>query len=509
MSNLAGHFNEFLQQQETISEEQWSDTDQRELDELMVECEAHRDRLLQCESLESLIREANGINRHIASRFESFGFEDFDFDTYPLASFTELPSSINQTVAMESFDRYKEALIAGGIAGLLMLIAKFVRWLIGRDKRGGNNPSTAKEAMDTHEDKAKSIDKRLGKIDSAKKDIKRTSRKAARDTDGSTTHTVDLPTIDEQGDIKDMPHSYEVANKDRSVEEIKNRLLANWDSTLDEVFVRSFRAILEKDPSTAFNVTFLKKVVDEGLYDELQDVAVEMNTNLNQIKKDYEVGVKASKRMRGVTDSAKHATISRDIRQVSGPEVSQFSAKKAKALIERYNTRRDDLDNMQTDYIPLGQYSASFNDRELEADPAAVVREVFDTFRQISKARLSYRGEDLESPKDFLEEVQKWIEDAKRDRAQSQQAKEFQDEFLTELNKVVVAITSAYGGIYKILTTHTKEISMMDRFLVKFTEHYNRSIIEYVRYEYRMEGYNDESEYRKELADIVKQLRID
>jgi len=47
---------------------------------------------------------------------------------------------VNLDITLESFDEYKKLLIAGGIAGLLLLIAKFVEWLIGRTKNTDATP---------------------------------------------------------------------------------------------------------------------------------------------------------------------------------------------------------------------------------------------------------------------------------------------------------------------------------------------------------------------------------
>lgn len=522
MSALAQRFNAITQQLSAQTKVSWSLEDQSLFDTLLTDMEVHCAKMQSCTSLESLIAEARGVNQDIAQRFASFGFEDFDFETHPVGSFTERPSSVNLDITLESFEEYKKLLIAGGIAGLLLLIAKFVEWLIGRTK---NTDATPKGNVSRYEALTKHIKGTTKAREDNFKDVSRAARKADRDLDkdpGATGEFPD-PEMDTEFRVSDKaPASSAPPMSEDTAESIKNRTLTKWHQHIDQLTVRAIKETL-KNPNAQFNFPFLKVIVDNGLYDALADVISEMNSNLEEINKTFEKNVKIIetgdsytvkeltdfriKTLRGIVDPVSGTTRAtpavvdrnRDTRQGSG-----FI--KARELIKRHDQVLQAFS--QADYLPLDMYSPEFDDRGDNASPSIVVAQMFSAMQTVTDAKIRYVGDILVDPDVVLQRIQTWIEQQKKQHQGNPDLPTMYPVFLKYMTATVTDIIATYSGVMKLLSQHSTEMKRVDLFIRLFVKHYNSYVTDYTKGLYANRGFNDPREYRKELKDIEATLQI-
>jgi hypothetical protein len=484
---------------------------------LLADCELYNQKLDACDSLESLMAEADGINRQLAGRFSEYGFEDFDFETYPLASFTDLPSGVNLDVTMESFDKYKKLLIGGGIAGILLLLAKFIKWLLNRDSGDDNSPAAN---VSTHEDVSRDAGRMFKSFDEYRRDVGRAAKKAER-ARHDPIHAEALP----------APHTARVEDHfpppptgdDRpSPAAVKDEVLAAWYPAVDELLVEAFKTVL-KNPNTQFNLPFLKAIVDDKLYDDLGDVVQEMNKNLVELDRYFEKGIKIvadtdRPDLKTMARSKQHlsGTVVEPLRDVSDSDATVYDVfsksptgsgfTKARAIIARYAEYTKQYH--QDDFVPMELYSDSFARDDENANPSQVVGEVFRSIQSVSDQRIRYRGDDLTMPDKFLTKVQNWIEVQNKNYAKRDDLDGRHHNFLKRLQAAAVEVTKVYGGTLNLLKQHSVEIQKMEVFFDAFVKRYNEYVPVYVKKAFLSRGYTDPREFQKELKEAVDTLSV-
>lgn len=516
MNTLARHFNAMVTEASQQGA-QWSLEDDAQLASLLADCEGYNQKLEACESLESLMAEASGINKQLAGRFAEYGFEDFDFETYPLASFTDLPSGVNLDVTMESFDKYKKLLIGGGIAGILLLLAKFIKWLLNRDSGQDNSPASN---VSTHENVSRDADRMFKSFEEYRRDLGRAAKKASR-ARHETPRAEPLP-APHLARVEDHFPPTPTGDDRPSAAAVRDEVLEAWYPAVDEMLVEAFKTVL-KNPNTQFNLPFLKAIVDDKLYDDLGDVIQEMNKNLVELDRYFEKGIKIvadtdHPDLKTMAKSKRHLseTVVDPLSDVSDGGDAAYNAysttptgsgfTKARAIVIRYAEFMTKYH--QDDFVPMELYSESFARDEERANPSQVVGEVFRSIQAVSNQKIRYRGDDLTLPDKFLAKVQKWIEVQNKNYAKRDDLNAMHASFLKRLQATAVEVTKVYGGTLNLLKQHSVEIQKVEVFFDAFVKRYNEYVPVYVKKAFLSRGYTDTREFQKELKEVVDILSV-
>lgn len=532
MSNLASHFKAYSEGGLTPSVEAWTEDDAHALQSLMDDCVAHQERLEACTTMESLISEASGMSRYLATQLETYGIEGFDFDTYPESSFTELPSNVNHSVTMESLDNYKKLLIGGGIAGLLLLLAKFIKWLTGRGNDSSNTPEGSTSA---HSAISKSTEKTLKDIENRIKDMERTGRKTEREI--ARAHAVpsgqrvsplppleivDPSYVEDDNNRIGVPRN--TGDDKPTPENIRDKILAEWRNMVDHAIERSIKMTLEKE-ETNFHLPFLMSVIENDLYSAMADVIGEMNSNLEEIDKGFTEAlalykdamtdptsvvrtsnVFLKKNMLGPVfkdDNDNDAAVYR--RGANFDSMSGFT--KAESLIREYDAML--AAHNQPDYLPLARYSNSFKMYNDGANPSTVVSEVFSSIRSIQDTRIRYKGESLVMPDRFLKRLQTWLEEQTKasNVREDMKGNTTYIIFFNNVQRAITRITAAYSGLTKIIARHNVEIRRSKKFVDVMIGNYNAHVKDYTAKVFFENGY-EKSSLSKEYDEAVKALSL-
>lgn len=511
MSALSSQFKAFLDQTEAMESSRWTDEDQEEFSGLLSTCMESVDKLHDCDSLEALVKEAGGINKHIASRFEAYGFEDFDFDTHPLNSFTELPSSVNMSVTMESFENYKKVLIGGAIAGLLLLIAKFIKWLMGRgdsddDGGGGGGGGTPDGNAKEHKTTSREIDKLNKKIRDLERDTKKTARKAKRDQERNPPAApppTPLPPVDIPGRRLETStdETYTVDDK-MPLDAVRDEILVNWTDAFYDAAANAIDKMLNKE-GTAINVPFLKEIVDNEVYKSLADATLEINHRLSQLLGYFQHYIVSG------ADSLDRKIEDIDETLLGDQSDLQKAYKNAYHLVEWYNNAPINLPELVTgNHILLERYSGEFLAKGENANMSIVVNEVLVTIGNIMNESIPNVQVRIQNPEYFLKKVENWIESQKKEYGSLEDIPKEKMEFFKKLQAEIAAIVRMYTTTKRIVDRHSVEIGKVGRFVEALPKYYEKELSEYIDNCFRHRGWENARDYRKQKSEIFKQLKM-
>ena len=524
MTNLARHFKAYVEGGKPPSGEAWTKEDAAALESLMADCEAQQARIEACNSMESLIKEAGGINRYLIEQFETYGIEGFDFDTYPAASFTELPSSINYDVSLESLEKYKTMIIGGAIAGALLLLAKFIKWLMGR----GDNAS-ASSAASEHADVVKETLKTLKEIEDKKQTVGRAGRKAERDLARNNTtrsgNPIPPPPMliigDNQGVIR--PVEQVVATDDRPTPDaVKNIILKQWADEVDLAIKNAINETL-KNKNAQFNLPFLLQILQQDIYKELAEVIGTMNNDLEEVDRELTLltenfrnplkdPVENFNRVWRMLRNDVYANIPTEVPGEEDLLDSYATVGKmrglieAKHLLQTYQAFKDDA--LQEDYIPMAVYSTAYKTQGEHANPEIVVSEIFGSIKELQRENIRYTGESLVMPDKFLARVTEWLKVNKAAAEKRPElAKNVQYMYcLGHTQKYTTRMVNLYSQVTRVFETHAAELKKLDSFIDGLVQNYNKFVKVHAVGIFERYGYTEQQEYRRELSDVVKTL---
>lgn len=531
--NLAQHFHSALVASTESAEQAWSDEDEAQLHELLASCEAHTQKLQDCDNVAQLLSEAQGINRYIAERMSELGMEQMDFEVFPIASFTEQPSGVNLSPALESFDQYKKVLIAGGIAGLLLLIAKFVKWLIGRGDDDDSTPSGSADSQNQAHDASRAFSKRLKNHE---RSVDKASRKAERETRGRAVpaphpNQVMQSVITNPEDLPDdlKPQPFPKKEDAPSPEELKNHFLSYGAERLGDLYYTTVNRVI-KDPRAQVNVDQLIDFQQAGgLLNNAAKVVEYMNRNLDTIKRLFDsIKRKALKYDRDPGGSTFGNPKARqgDTRNRTPLKINK---KLTEPLMDNEHPMHEELtngfklvDDLMRNFemhqqmpesnmgnMKLGNKSPTYARDGENADPQQVSKEVFDTLTRLAADKERYQGPDLASPRKDLKAIHDWLT-KERKRLEANPTGEDDravDDGLAYLQQAVTKFSSQYAHVSKIFKTYHDEHKKVTFFLVSFTKTYPKVLSESIVRFYENYGY-EPMEYREEKREIEKLLKF-
>lgn len=268
MTSLAQSFRSVVREEVSLEDHQHDPVTWEAVEAAIEECESFELKLAQCQTLSDVISEAEGVNRRIAESFESYGLEGFDFDLYPVASFTERPSNVNLQPSLESLDKYKKVLIAGGIAGVILLIRQFIKWLLGRDKDGdssdlGGTASTAKDASKDSKDAVKDIDRRI-------RDLERAAKKADQTPPDPVFQEAAIPEpVQTSEEPQERPAPPPEPRQKYDAKKTYNDLIVLApQGVVSDLLLNAFMRACPNDPSIK-DVNVIQMMTSTGIYEKM------------------------------------------------------------------------------------------------------------------------------------------------------------------------------------------------------------------------------------------------
>lgn len=480
------------------------------IEETVAECVAFEDKLSKLTDLQDIIRETEGINRRIAASFEQYGLTDFDFETYPVNSFSEIPSSQHQEISLEAIDRMKAALIAGGVAAVLLLLKKFVSWLLGRSSSSDDvvsNAGNAGKTADNLNDTSKEAKQQIKDIKKKERELEREARRVEAppaEQQEMLDNSTQVLFLDKDGNVTEtaLEPVQAKAKKQFTAEELRDYYLANFIKNRLVMHVVGATYVRIAERLGNLQVGIIYGVATQDLDKKLEEVIVNaqaamvgfglmVNRSVELLTSTGELDAaqKTALKMMYMDEDAKNATVrlKEGLKHIQ-MEIEQIGFSEHGNEKNGFATICYDFLNRQPDQV----------------NPTALAKEILvrlDTLanRPVSNLKRMELPDQTKSFKKAQELYEKFKDKKDLDTTRR--------EALERLNSETREAVSNYSQALKILEYFARETKRFSDIIELFRPTYNQVIKDMVKMYFEQNNV-DPSKHGKIVKEILKKLEI-